>query len=217
MAILAAIAVGIDRRASRRDVPPTIASNAGRRLVFAAGMAAWACRSLSSASAQATAPPEPASLEYEVKAAYLLNFTRYVEWPASAFSDEGSPLVICVIGRDPFGAILERTVEGQVTDGHVIRILRAPLAADARGCHVAFAAPATGDPRVPSFDASSPPVLTVGEGPDFAREGGMIGLVIVDATVRFEINLDAVRRAGLRVSSRVLALASHVYGKSGGE
>ncbi len=169
------------------------------------------------AEAQAPARADSASLEYEVKAAYLLNFTRYVEWPPSAFPRQDSPLVICVIGPDPFRTILERTVEGKAADGHPIAIQRAALASDTRGCHMAFIASGSQDVRIPQSDQLEGAVLTIGEGRGFARRGGMIGLVIMDATVRFEINLDAVRGAGLQVSSRLLALATRVYSTEAGE
>jgi YfiR/HmsC-like len=189
-----------------------------RRLASVVVSAAIALSLAPGLGAQSREHSDTASLEYEVKAAYLLNFTRFVEWPPSAFERDDSPLVICVIGQDPFHTILERTVEGGVSNGHPIRIQRAPHAADSRGCHVAFIAPVPGDPAVPAFnDAGEPPVLTVGESRGFARNGGMIGLVVVNATVRFEVNLDAIRRAGLRVSSRLVALATRVYSRQGGE
>ena len=191
----------------------TIARCAGLGFAVAGGLTAVKLSSATRAEAQLRAPADSASLEYEVKAAYLLNFTRYVDWPLSAFPRQDSPLVICVIGPDPFHAILERTVEGRAADGHPIAVQRAALASDARGCHMAFLASGSQDLRIPQFDQLEGAVLTIGEGRGFARRGGMIGLVIVNATVRFEFNLDAVRGAGLQVSSRLLALATRVYSR----
>ncbi len=186
----------------------------GRGVAVAVLLATGALPRVSAAMAQEAATRESRSLEYDVKAAYLLNFTRYVQWPPSAFAHPDSPLVICVIGHDPFRSVLEQTVEGQVTDGHPISIRRRSLASDVGGCHVAFIAPEPEDVHIPLVDQdAAPPILTVGEGTAFARRGGMIGLVIVDATVRFEVDLEAVRRSGLRLSSRVLALATRVYGR----
>lgn len=197
----------------------TIVRSAGLGFAVAGGLTAVKLPTATRAEAQVRAPmpADSASLEYEVKAAYLLNFTRYVDWPPSAFPRQDSPLVICVIGPDPFHAILERTVEGKVADGHPIAVQRAALASDTRGCHMAFIASGSQDLRIPQFDQLEGAVLTIGEGHGFARLGGMIGLVIVNATVRFEINLGAVRGAGLQVSSRLLALATRVYSERAGE
>ena len=196
----------------------TPVANNGLRLALVAITGGAALGAVPPARAQEKALSDTPSLEYEVKAAYLLNFTRFVVWPPSAFPRADSPLVICVIGRDPFHAILERTIAGEVSNGHPVRIQRASLPAESRGCHAAFISPASGDPTIPTFDnGPGPPVLTVGESPGFARHGGMIGLVVVDATVRFEVNLDAVRRSGLQLSSRLVALATHVYPRAGDE
>jgi hypothetical protein len=154
------------------------------------------------------APDE--SLEYRVKAAYLLNFTRYVEWPTPPAST--TRLSICVMGTDPFGRILDATVAGRTVQGRPLEVRRVQSAPGARGCEVVFVSRETWrrDPESLKAlaDAGS---LTVGESEQFARSGGVIGFVIRDETVRFVINAPARDRAGLRISSRMLSLAAAIY------
>jgi hypothetical protein len=154
------------------------------------------------------APDE--SLEYRVKAAYLLNFTRYVEWPTPPASN--TRLSICVMGTDPFGRILDATVAGRTVQGRPLEVRRVQSAPGARGCEVVFVSRETWrrDPESLKAlaDAGS---LTVGESEQFARSGGVIGFVIRDETVRFVINTAARDRAGLRISSRMLSLAAAIY------
>lgn len=149
-------------------------------------------------------------LEHRVKAAYLLNFTRYTEWPPAAFSGPGDPLTVCIVGRDPFGPVLDQTFQGRRTSGRPLRLLR-PARPTEGICHVAFLGAAT--PAVlESWLAAlaTEPTLTVGDTESFVDAGGMIGFVIVDETVRFEINLPAVRIGRLRLSSRLLSLATRL-------
>lgn len=163
------------------------------------------------------ASAQEAHPEYEVKAAYLLNFSRYTAWPAAALppSDSSADVVICVLGRDPFGAMLDRTVAEHRVLGRRVQVRRPGNPAQARRCHVAFIG---GDlrsevePWLVSLRDS--PVLTVGEGSAFARAGGAIAFVRTGQTVRFEANLNALRQAGVQLSSRVLALATRVYGEA---
>lgn len=151
-----------------------------------------------------------AELEYRVKAAYLLNFARYTEWPSAAFPGAEAPINLCIIGRDPFGLILDQTLQGRRTAGRQLRLLRPPRPGEAL-CHVAFLGAATPAVLESWLTAlATEPTLTVGESHDFARAGGMIAFVIVDETVRFEINTDAVRVGGLQLSSRLLSLATRL-------
>lgn len=158
--------------------------------------------------AAAQTPPRS---EYEVKAAYLLNFARYAQWPAAAPADSSAELVICVLGHDPFGAVLDRTVAGRRVLGHPVRAMRPGSRSEALLCQMAFI---SGDPRAEIqpwlAELRGRPVLTVGDGPEFTEAGGTIAFVPVDQTVRFEVNRKALERSGLRLSSRVLALATRV-------
>ena len=152
------------------------------------------------------------SLEYRVKAAYLLNFTRYVEWPPSAAVD--SQLSICVLGADPFGRILDVTVAGRTVQGRSLQVRRIQSASEASGCEVVFVSRETWRRNPASLKVlGGTGALTVGESEQFARGGGVIGFVIVDETVRFVVNDAARDRAGLRISSRMLSLAAAIYGR----
>lgn len=151
-------------------------------------------------------------LEYRVKAAYLLNFSRYVEWPAAAFRNPEAPILICVLGEDPFGPTLARTVARQRTQGREVQSLHLQTVDGVlpAGCQVLY----VGADHRRSHDWQSllrdHPVVTVGEGEEFLAEGGMIGYVLLEETVRFAVSLPAVHGSGLRISSRVLSLATRV-------
>jgi hypothetical protein len=171
---------------------------------------------LSSQVGLATRPPGDESLEYRVKAAYLLNFTRYVEWPAKSLDVSDSTLSICVLGADPFGRVLDATVAGRTAHGMPLNVRRIRSSTEAPGCEVVFVSRETWQ-RSPAILRGLAQVgsLTVGESEQFARRGGVIGFVIIDETVRFVVNDEARGRAGLRISSRMLSLAAAIYGRSG--
>jgi hypothetical protein len=140
-------------------------------------------------------------LEYRVKAAYLFNFAKFVEWPAGVAT---GPITICVAGRNVFGESLAETVSGETVNGRpfVVRVILEP----APGCHIIFAP--RGAAAAAYLRASqSTPALTVGESPDFIEQGGIVNFMVEGANVRFEINPEAAERAGLRISSRLLRLA----------
>jgi hypothetical protein len=153
------------------------------------------------AAAGATLAAQDVALEYRVKAAYLYNFVRFVEWPAAA---EQGPLTICVVRPSPFGAVLADTVQGERVNGRTI-VPRLVDTADA-DCHVVFV-PAGSAPGPSLRAVQDTPALTVGESPDFIRQGGIVNFVREGTNVRFEIDDAAARRAGLRISSRLLRLA----------
>jgi hypothetical protein len=147
--------------------------------------------------------------EYKVKAAFLLNFGKYVEWPASAV---GSEIDICVLGRDPFGATLDETLAGRTVGSKNVKAHRISGVGQAHRCNIVFVS--RGDANVAAVlsDLAGSPVLLVGEQDRFARQGGMINFIEVDQKVRFEINEAAAKRAGLKISSQLLKLATIVEG-----
>ena len=152
-------------------------------------------------TAGATVSAQQVPLEYRVKAAYLYNFVRFIEWPPA--TGEG-PVEICVVRPNPFGEVLSDTLRGERLDGRPVvqRVIDAPDP----GCQVLFV-PA-GSAAAPVLRAvQSAPTLTVGESPDFIRQGGIVNFVRDGTNVRFEIDDSAARRAGLRISSRLLRLA----------
>jgi hypothetical protein len=141
------------------------------------------------------------SLEYQVKAVYLFNFAKFIEWPAEA---PPGPITICVASQNPFGDVLEETLRGEMVNGRplAMRVIPGPDP----GCHVIFvpqgAAPAT---YLRAVEGS--PTLTVGETPDFISQGGIISFILEGGKVRFQIDSKAAERADLRISSHLLRLA----------
>lgn len=152
-------------------------------------------------------PAKAALLEYEVKAAFLFNFTKFVQWPVTAFESAEAPFTICIVGDDPFGKTLDDIVQGESVNGHRITVQR--LQADPQNaCHLEYIAKNYSIPAN-ALEAGSG-VLTVGEGDDFVRHGGIVGFVVDDRRVRFDINLKAATNAELKLSSKLLAVARSV-------
>ena len=179
-----------------------------RPLPLARSLLALGCMAAAGRDLRAQGAP-PAS-EQEVKAAYLLNFTRYVDWPPNAFDAPDAPVNLCILGEPVFGDIVRQTVEGRRSRGRPVRVLEPDEPSQAADCHIAFLPSRPREARVWLQALRRAATLTAGDGPDFLRRGGMVAFVMVDQTLRFEIAAAAVRRAGLQISSRVLALAMRV-------
>lgn len=150
--------------------------------------------------------------EYQVKAAFLFNFGKFVEWPAGSFASPQAPFWVCVLGDDPFGGTLDETLRGKTISGHTVSLTRIRDAGSARGCQIVFISDSE-KARLPALLASTRGwnALLVGETEDFAASGGAIQFTVEDKHVRFAINPDAIQRAGLQVSSKLLALARIVH------
>lgn len=146
----------------------------------------------SSAAAQA-----PQTL-YELKAVYLLNFLRYVEWPTRPAT---GPLVVCVVGLEQVGAVLQNTIKGERVDGRPIeaRVIQEP----STDCHIVFAPTGV---NTSAYIRAARGTLTVGESPAFLEQGGAIAFLVVDRRLRFAINAEAAAKAEVRISSRLLRL-----------
>ena len=177
-----------------------------RRFVVLAMLAGLAA----SASAQDQRSAE--SSEYLIKAGYIFNFARLVEWPASSAA-KGQPIVIGVLGNDAFATVLARVVDGKKIDDRpfLVKRLKNKEFKDC-GCRILFVAAAESAraDEVIQFQHTAS-VLTIAEAPDFARRGGIIALVLEDSKVRFIVNVDAATQAGLSISSRLLTLATVVH------
>lgn len=156
-----------------------------------------------------------ASLEYGVKAAFLYNFTKFVEWPPSAFEEPGS-LSLCVLGENPFGKSLQSVVEGEQVQGRPITLLHMDSLDDPRLCHILFLSRSETE-RFPAILAAvrGAPVLTVGEAPGILEKGAGVNFVLKEGKVRFEINQAAVEGNGLKMSSKLLRLATRVTPERG--
>lgn len=152
--------------------------------------------------------------EYQVKAAYLFNFLKFVEYPSESFADPLAPIVIGILGDDPFGSALPQVVTGKTVQGRdlVVRSYRA--GEDLRGAHILFIS-ASEKKRLPviltSLHGSS--VLTVSDMEGFLDAGGMVQFLNENGRVRFAINVDATGHARLKLSSKLLSLAKVVGGE----
>lgn len=146
--------------------------------------------------------------EYQIKSAFLFNFTKYVEWPASAFKDTRSPLVIAVLGKDPFGPMLDKDCTGKVVNGRRLIVKRFSSVKHLEPCHLLFVpASEAGNGALIAQRYAGSSVLIVGESKDFARQHGLINFYIEKKNVNFEINMDSVKRNKLDISSQLLRLA----------
>jgi len=152
--------------------------------------------------------------EYSVKAAFLYNFAKFVEWPPEALGG-GSPVVLGVLGDDPFGASIDQTVAGKTANGRQILIRRLRWGQDLKQCQILFISSSERKRLKQILDAlRGSSVLTVGDMEQFSQQGGMIQFVIDQSRVRFEVNVGAAEQARLRLSSKLLALARSVRGKA---
>ncbi len=152
----------------------------------------------------------PAASEYDVKAAYLYNFGKFVQWPPGERRSAES-FDICVVGRDPFGAALDRAVTGATIAKRPVQARRLATAAATEGCHVLFVG-APDERRAADLlaEVGRADVLTVGDTPRFLEQGGMIRFYVDGARVRFEVNLASARAVGLNLSSDLLRVATTV-------
>jgi hypothetical protein len=149
--------------------------------------------------------------EYELKAAFLFNFAKFVEWPPSAFANPQSAFLICVLGPDPFGRALDDALLRHSIQGHAVALLRMKRTVDIVGCQILFL-PASERNRLPEVIAKlrGQSVLVIGENEEFASSGGVIQFALEQDRIRFLINTDAADRSGLKFSSKLLALAKIV-------
>lgn len=149
------------------------------------------------AAAQYARAADRSTLEYAVKANFLYKFGDYVTWPEGALGDDSAPVNLCLVGPDPFGALLDDAVKGERIATHPVQVIRIPQAD--KNCHIVFT---RSDPDAVNA-VKGRPVLTISEG----NAGAVITFVIRDNRVRFEIDQQAAAVNGLDISSRLLALA----------
>lgn len=150
------------------------------------------------------APRAGPSLEYPVKAAFLYKFGSYVDWPPSAFAGPRAPVVVCVVGHDPFGALLDRTVRDETINDRPVVVRRLRTAAPGAPCHIAYLGGSREQPAEAAAAAlAGSPVLTVSDG----AAGSVVRFRIVNNRVRFEIDLGVAGAGGLTISSKLLNLA----------
>jgi len=146
----------------------------------------------------------------KVKAAFLRNFAHYVSWPDRAFPDDTTPWHIGILGQDPFGEDLEITFNGRTEQGRPFKVFRADRLDELPPCQIIFVA--YSDPlkrRAALVELKGKPVLTVGDAPEFLREGGVIQFQVVDR-VQMSINLDQARAVSLTIQTKMLEVSSAV-------
>lgn len=168
----------------------------------------------SSLAAPGTATAEADGVrEHDVKAVFLFRFLQLIEWPASAFASSTSPILVGILEPDPFGEVLEHTLEGERIDARPIEIRRATNARDLQSCHLLFVpGRCNGGAVPPPLRPPHPGLLLVGETPGFLDQGGMVNFYRQGNQIRFEIRPEQVEQAGIRVRSRLLRLARVVDG-----
>lgn len=159
----------------------------------------------------ATAAEGAALGEYEVKAAFLYNFGKFVEWPKQSAQAKESSFVIGVLGANPFDGVLDRLSAGGVVQGKPVTVKRFKTLRDLDRCHVLYISRSESG-SLPEIvkTLNTAPVLTVGDFEGFLRNGGAVSMFLEERKVRFAVNLKATSRAGLEVSSKLLRLASSV-------
>lgn len=150
--------------------------------------------------------------EYTIKAAYLYNFGSYVTWPPGTFADDNAPFVIGVFGHDPFGTSLDKIAKTRELGGRTIVVRGFRTVEDYTPCQILFVPRSTdaGLRRQLTQRVAGAPVLLVGETPGFAKQGGIINFYIFNNNVRFEINPDVAKERGLKISAKLLRVATIV-------
>ena len=183
-----------------------VRQKAGRSFRNAGQLLALTCLLLNTFPAN---PAEPQFSEPQVKAAFLVNFPKYVEWPVTARLTTNSPITITVLGGGELDVWLAKMIEGKKVEGHPLVLNRIAQEQDiSPDCQILFIA-ASEQKNVPAILASlaGAPVLTIGESDDFLAAGGMINLVHEKNKIALEVNLSAAERAGLKISSKLLTVA----------
>lgn len=156
-------------------------------------------------------PPELRAAGYsvqQVQSVFLFNFAQFVKWPSNAFADSASPLTIGVLGANPFGGALEKTVRGETVNGRRMAVKYSRRAEDLKGCHIVFIHQSEAGRLGSVLGAlQGTSALTVSDIPKFCEQGGMINFILDGGQVKFAINTRPAKNVGLQISSKLLRLA----------
>jgi hypothetical protein len=182
-----------------------------RGLLFSMAWAILLAGGVTPLRAQIEGDPDPGR-EYKIKAAYLYQFGRYVQWPSTAFSDVRAPLVIGVLGTDPLAELLDEIARTKQIEGRPIVVRRFPSMEKFGPCHILFVASSLSREETAAAikKTRGTPVLVVGDNPEFADRGGVIGFFVEQNRVRFAINTEVAKQGQLKISSKLLSLAKLV-------
>lgn len=156
-----------------------------------------------SATAQTHMPQE-----YEIKGAFIFQFSQFVDWPAYAFPDPSTPFVIGIVGEDPFGSFLDELVENETVEGHPIELRRYENLSEVGPSHILFISKGSAHYMKQTLEKiQGTYTLTVSDISGFAKEGGMIRFYINNNKIKFQVNVEVAKSAGLVMSSKLLRLA----------
>lgn len=151
--------------------------------------------------------------EYELKAAMLYHFARFVDWPAQAFAGGGDPIVIGLLGQDVFGPLLDELVRNEVVKGRPVVVQRFRRLEEVGVCHILFISRSEAPNLTRILSAlRQRPILTVGETDGFARQGGVVRFITANSKITLRVNLEAARTAHLQISSKLLRAADVISG-----
>ena len=149
--------------------------------------------------------------EYQLKAAFLFNFTQFVDWPASSIPSTNSPIVIGILGIDPFGKTLDQIVQNESVGGRKLVVERYSSLSQIQNCHILYISPSESEQMEAILGKlKGSGILTVGDTDNFARRGGVIGFYIDKNKIRLRVNLESAREEKLSLSSKLLRLAEIV-------
>ena len=158
-------------------------------------------------------PAQVHPTEYQVKAAYLYNFGKFVRWQAD-HPERSETLGICILGKDPFGKVLDATVAGESINGRKISVYRLLTMQESSPCGILFVSGSEEGRLGPILEAAQKSeILTVSDMPEFTERGGTIGLVMQGEKIRFEVNREAAEKSHLILGSELLKVASKVIGQ----
>lgn len=181
---------------------------------------AWlSCVAVCSVVLVSDASPQPKTAsEYEIKAAFLYNFGKFVSWPAEELKDSEKRFVLCILGEDPFGEVMDQMVLGKPVQDRQLAVRRPKTAAETSGCNILFISQSERKEMsavLQALDARS--VLTVSEVDQFLELGGIINFQTDQNKIRFDINVTAAERGKLKISSQLLKLARRIVGRPSGD
>ncbi|MFC1736933.1 YfiR family protein [Candidatus Hydrogenedentota bacterium] len=167
--------------------------------------------SADTASADTVYAAEKAYGEYDVKAALILKFAKYVVWPEKVFKNSEEPIVIVILGKDPFKDKIDKIVAKKKVHGRKLEVKRLKKVGDLKNCHVLFVSRSEKTRLTPILDAvASKSVLTIADMDGFAKKGGIVNLKTVKNKIRFQVNVDAAKQAQLKINSQLLKLSDIV-------
>jgi hypothetical protein len=183
-------------------------SQHGSKQIIAATLVVFAAFNMSPVAWDQSNP----HAEYDLKAAFLFNFAKFIDWPPGSFTSPEAPFTICILGRDPFGHGLDESLQGKMIRARPLAVRRLKDKTEARSCQMVFVSSTESAHLTELLESlRGANVLLVGETNGFAAAGGTIELTLEDNHVRFTINVDAAGRASLTFSSKLLALAKVVH------